>query len=138
MQINSFIGRAASSPTVTGAGDNAVAKFVLISNEYAGKDKDSGESKERAVSLRFTAFGKMGETLAKNVMKGDQLIVDYRIENNNWTDKDQQEQYGYNFVVKGFEFGAPGEAKRAQLAGNVSHAKPAPQEKGGKGSRAKG
>jgi single-strand DNA-binding protein len=47
-------------------------------------------------------------------MKGDQLIVDYRIENNNFQ-KDGEDVYGYNFVVEDFTFGAPGKEKREQF-----------------------
>ena len=48
------------------------------------------------------------------ILKGDQLIVDYRIENNNFQ-KDGEDVYGYNFVVEDFTFGAPGKEKREQF-----------------------
>ncbi|MBE0437211.1 MAG: single-stranded DNA-binding protein, partial [Methylomicrobium sp.] len=38
MQQNIFIGNLAKVATVTGTGDRAVARFTLISNEYAGRD----------------------------------------------------------------------------------------------------
>lgn len=110
-----FEGRVASAPVLSNHGDTKVTKFTLIRNEYAGKD-DGGDRRERSVSIQFTAFGQRGEAIAKHAMKGDQLIVMARLSNNNFTDGDGVERYGYNFVVEDFTFGAPGEAKRAQLA----------------------
>jgi single-strand DNA-binding protein len=110
-----FTGRVAKAVTLSGQGDRAVAKFTLIRNQYAGKD-EGGETLEKTVAVQFTAFRKKAEALAKNVFKGDQLIIVARVENNNYTDKDGVDQYDFNFVVDDFDFGAPGEAKRAELA----------------------
>lgn len=113
MQSNMFTGNLASAPVLTGSGERAVCKFTLISNEYAGKD-EGGAAKERAVSIQFTAFRGKAEAIAKNALKGDQLIVTHRIENNNYQ-KAGEDVYGYNFVVDDFAFGAPGKAKREQF-----------------------
>ena len=114
MQSNVFVGNLAKAPTQTGSGDRAVVKFTLISNEYAGRDQQTGEARERSVSIQFTAFRGKGEALAKNSAKGDQLIVTYRIENNDYG-KNGETVYGYNFIVDDFQFGAPGKAKREQF-----------------------
>lgn len=110
-----FSGRHAKAVTLTGHGDKAVAKFTLIRNQYAGKDEESGESLERTVAVQFTAFRKKAEAIAKNFFKGDQMVVVARVENNNY-EKDGVEHFGFNFVVDDFDFGAPGEEKRAELA----------------------
>jgi single-strand DNA-binding protein len=57
----------------------------------------------------------LGEAIAKNVRKGDQLIVEARIRANNWTDKQGEKQYDHSFIVQGFRFGAPGRAKREEF-----------------------
>lgn len=114
MQKNIFVGNLAKSVALSGAGDRAVARFTLITNEYAGRDKETGQPRERSVSIQFTAFRAKAEAIARNAMKGDQLIVDYRVENNNYT-KDGEDVYGYNFVVEDFKFGAPGKEKREQF-----------------------
>lgn len=114
MNVNIFVGRVAKAVTLTGNGDKAVAKFTLMDNEYAGKD-GGGETKERVVAIPFTAFSRRAEAIAKNVHVGDQLIVQYRVANNNYTDKDQKEHYGFEFIVEDFKFGAPGAAKRELL-----------------------
>jgi single-strand DNA-binding protein len=115
MQRNVFVGNLARPATLTGAGDRAVARFTLIANEYAGKDRETGNARERSVAIQFTAFRQKAEAIAKNVLKGDQLIVDYRIENNDYEKTPGETVYGYNFIVEDFAFGAPGKEKREQF-----------------------
>ncbi|WP_281661187.1 single-stranded DNA-binding protein [Microvirgula aerodenitrificans] len=115
MQKNVFIGNLARAVAVTGTGDRAVARFTLIANEYAGKDKETGKTRERSVAIQFTAFRSKAEAIAKNAMRGDQLIVDYRVENNEY-EKAGEIVYGYNFILEDFVFGAPGKEKREQFS----------------------
>lgn len=115
MQANVFGGKLAKAATVSGTGNKAVTRFTLITNEYAGKDSETQEARERVVSLQFTALGAKGETIARTCCKGDQLFINYRVENNNY-EKAGETIYSYNFVVESFEYGAPGREKREQLA----------------------
>jgi len=110
-----FTGRAAAAPELNAYGDTKVARFRLIRNDYAGKD-ENGERREKQVTIPFTAFGGMAETLAKNVMTGDQLVIEAKISNNNFTDGEGKERYDYNFEVVAFDYGAPGAEKRKKLA----------------------
>jgi single-strand DNA-binding protein len=117
--MNSFtltaVGNLARNPELTAKGDVTYARFCLVGNDYAGRD-DSGNNREVTTALWFVAFEDLGEAIAKNVRKGDQLIVLAHVRSNNWTDKDGEKQYDYSFVVEGFKFGAPGKAKREELA----------------------
>jgi single-strand DNA-binding protein len=88
--------------------------FCLVGNDYAGKDEE-GSAREVVTTLWFVAFGSLGEAIAKNARKGDQLIVEARIRSNNWTDKQGGKQYDHSFIVQGFRFGAPGRAKREEF-----------------------
>lgn len=114
MQHNLFIGRAAEAPTLQGSGDKAICRFTLIANEYAGKD-EGGVAREKVVIIPFTAFNTTAENIAKHVMKGDELKVTYRIENNNYIDSKQNDVYSFNFIIEGFDFGQPGTLKREKL-----------------------
>jgi single-strand DNA-binding protein len=118
--MNSFtvtaIGNIAKNPELVAKGDNVYTRFCLIGNDYAGKDED-GAAREVVTSLWFVAFGSLGEAIARNSRKGDQLILDARIRANNWTDEQGERQYDHSFVVEGFRFGAPGKIKREELDG---------------------
>jgi single-strand DNA-binding protein len=118
--MNSFtvtaIGNIAKNPELVAKGDNVYTRFCLIGNDYAGKDED-GAAREVVTSLWFVAFGSLGEAIARNARKGDQLILDARIRANNWTDEQGERQYDHSFVVEGFRFGAPGKIKREELDG---------------------
>ena len=117
--MNSFtltaIGNLARDPELAVKGDTTYAKICLIGNDYAGKD-DQGNSREAATTVWFVAFENLGEAIARNARKGDQLIVQAQMRADNWTDKEGEKQYDYSFVVQNFRFGAPGKAKREQLA----------------------
>jgi len=117
--MNSFtvtaIGNLAKNPETNAKGDTSYTRFCLVGNDYAGKDED-GNPREAATSLWFVAFDALGEVIAKNALKGDQLIVQAQIRANNWTDRDGEKQYDHTFVVQSFKFGAPGRAKREELA----------------------
>lgn len=116
--MNSFevcaIGNLAKNPELITKGDTSYARFCLIGNDYGGKEED-GAAREVVTSLWFVAFGGLGDALASNARKGDQLIIRARIRSNNWTDSQGEKQYDYSFVVEGFRFGAPGRVKRDEF-----------------------
>jgi single-strand DNA-binding protein len=116
--MNSFtltaVGNLARNPELVAKSDTLYTRFCLVGNDYAGRDEE-GAAREVVTSLWFVAFGALGEALAKNARKGDQLMVAARVRANNWTDKQGEKQYDHTFVVEGFRFGAPGPAKRAEF-----------------------
>jgi single-strand DNA-binding protein len=117
--MNSFnitaVGNLAKNPELAVKGDTTYTRFCLVGNDYAGKD-EQGNAREVTTSLWFVAFENLGESIAKNARKGDQLIVQAHVRSNNWTDKDGERQYDHSFVVQSFRFGAPGRVKREEFA----------------------
>jgi single-strand DNA-binding protein len=117
--MNSFtltaVGNLAKDPELTVKGDMTYTRFCLVGNDYAGKD-EHGNNREVTTALWFVAFEGLGEAIAKNVRKGDQLTILAQVRSNNWTDKDGEKQYDHSFVVQGFKFGAPGKVKREELS----------------------
>lgn len=111
-----FDGRMAAAAEVRTTANAKVCKFRLIRNEHTGTNDDGSRRDPRTVAVNFTAFGSKGEVIAQHVRKGDQLFVEARIENNNYTDGDGREHYEQSFIVQDFDFGAPGEATRAVIA----------------------
>lgn len=116
--MNSFtltaVGNLARNPELVAKNDTSYARFCLVGNDYAGKD-EGGASREVTTSLWFVAFGAMGEALARNARKGDQLFVEAKVRANNSTDKQGEKQYDHSFILSGFRFGAPGKIKREEL-----------------------
>jgi single-strand DNA-binding protein len=116
--MNSFevcaVGNLARNPELVSKSGTSYTRFCLIGNDYGGRE-DDGSAREVVTSLWFVAFGPLGEAIAANARKGDQLIVRARIRANNWTDDQGEKQYDYSFVVDGFRFGAPGRAKRDEF-----------------------
>lgn len=101
------VGRLSADPTTGPKGD---VHFALIGEDYAGKGAEVVTT-----TVYFVAFGILGETLARQSKKGDQLILDAQMRANNYT-KDGKTVYAHTFVVQGFRFGSPGRAKREALA----------------------
>jgi single-strand DNA-binding protein len=117
--MNSFnltaVGNLSKDPEHAVKGDTTYTKFCLVGNDYAGKD-EQGNSREIVTTLWFVAFDGLGEAIAKNARRGDQLIVYAQLRSDNWTDKDGEKHYDHSFIVQGFRFGAPGRVKREELA----------------------
>jgi single-strand DNA-binding protein len=117
--MNSFtvtaVGNLAKDPESAVKGDTSYTKICLVGNDYAGKD-EQGNAREAVTSLYLVAFESLGEVIAKNARKGDQLIVQAQIRDNTWTDKEGEKQYDHSFVIQSFRFGAPGKIKREEMA----------------------
>ena len=117
--MNSFtvtaVGNLARDPESAVKGDTTYTRICLVGNDYAGKD-DQGNARETVTSLWFVAFESIGEAIAKNTRKGDQLILQAHIRANNWTDKEGEKQYDHSFIIQNFRFGAPGKIRREELA----------------------
>jgi single-strand DNA-binding protein len=117
--MNSFtvtaVGNLARDPELAVKGDATYTRICLIGNDYAGKD-DHGHARELTTSMDFVAFDAIGEAIAKNCRKGDQLILQAQVRANNWTDKAGEKRYEHSNIVQNFRFGAPGRAKREEFA----------------------
>jgi single-strand DNA-binding protein len=119
MAMNSFtliaVGNLAKDPELVLKGDTAYTRMCLVGNDFAGNDT-GGHSRAACISVWFIAFESLGEAIARNARKGDQLIVQAQIRANNWIHRDGEKQYDHSYVVQGFRFGAPGKAKREERA----------------------
>ena len=121
------VGNLARNPELVAKGDVLYAKFLLVGNDYAGRDAE-GAALEAVTTLWFTAFGAVGEAIAKNALKGDQLIVEAHVESDNWVDKQGGKQYDHSFVLDSFRFGAPGPAKREEFDAQRGRVRELPEE----------
>jgi single-stranded DNA-binding protein len=96
------VGNLARTPELESKSGASYARFCLVGNDYVGKDEE-GSPRELTTSLWFVAFGTLGESLARNTRKGDQLFIEAHVRASNWTDKQGEKQYDYSFIVGGQE-----------------------------------
>ena len=76
-------------------------KFSLADEKW-----NINPEKIKTLFLSFSAFGSTAKYIKSNIKKGDQVIINYNIANNNFKDKEAgKDIYGYNFYVNSVERG---------------------------------
>ena len=101
-----LIGRTCGKPELKSlpSGTNVVS-FSLATNRV-WKDKD-GEKQEETTFHNIIAFGKTADTIAQYVEKGQELMIEGRIQNRSWEDKESgQKKYRSEVMLENFQFGA--------------------------------
>ena len=98
--------------------EGKVAKAVLtaISNQHRGSGEDR---EERAVSIRWTLWGKQAEHAAEYLGKGSHVNLVGRLHNNNYQDAEGGEVYAIEFTVEDIDYldsRAESEARRSRNA----------------------
>jgi single-strand DNA-binding protein len=79
-----------------------VASFSIATSEN-WKDKSSGEKKERTEWHRISVLNdKLVEVVERYVKKGSKLYIEGQLETRKWTDKDGQEKYTTEVVLRPF------------------------------------
>lgn len=111
-----FMGRLTAPGEIRySSGENAtcIANFNLaVDKRFKKRDNPDAPT---ADFFRITAIGKLGEFVEKYLHQGTKIVVDGRIENNNYTNKDGQKVYGFQFIAENIEFA---ESKKAQEESN--------------------
>jgi len=88
-------------------GGTTIGKSAIAYNERRGNE-------DRATFIDFTAFGKTAETLAKYLHKGSAVLLEGKIQQDNWTTDDGKKRSKLAMVVDRFAFlgrdagGSPG------------------------------
>lgn len=112
-----FMGRLTAEPEIRyTSGDNAmcIANFNLaVDKRFKKKDAPDAPT---ADFFRITAMGKLGEFSEKYLHKGTKILMEGRVENNNYTNKDGVKVYGFQFVAENIEFA---ESKKAAESNGV-------------------
>jgi single-strand DNA-binding protein len=94
------IGTLGKDPEVRQVGDTRVASLSLATNE-TWKDKSTGEKKEKTEWHRITVWGDgLCGVLEKYSSKGDRLYIEGQLETRKWQDKDGQDRYTTEIVVR--------------------------------------
>lgn len=118
MNVTTMIARLTKDVDITysqGQNSTAIAKFsVACDRDY----KRDGEP--TADFYNCISFGKLAETIEKYAgTKGTQIGLEGRFQNNNWTDKDGNKHYDFQFMVSKITF-------IGSKSSNNNQSKPAP------------
>ena len=98
-----LIGNAGSDPEIkTLANDNKMARFSLATNDSYTNQK--GERVEETQWHRILAWGKTAEIIEKEVKKGRRMILNGKLANNSWEDKDGNKRQSVEVVVNEIAF----------------------------------
>lgn len=93
----SLIGNLGRDPEVRYTQDGlAVTNFSMAVSE---KFKEKGESKERTLWFKVTAFGKLGEICGQYLTKGKQVYIEGRLQTSEWTDKEGKNRFSLEVVA---------------------------------------
>lgn len=106
MNLNKLqiIGRVTRQPELKTFDSGAVLTSFSIATNNIYKNK-AGEKVEETEFHNITAFGKVAETIAKYVIKGQELYVCGRIKTNTY-EKEGQKHYSTKVILETFQFGA--------------------------------
>lgn len=97
-----FMGRLTKDPEnrVTPNTNTAVTTFsIAVNRRFADQN---GERKTDFFNL--TAYGKLAEFCAKYYRKGQQVLVEGRIQNRSWDDQNGQKRYATDFIIENAYF----------------------------------
>jgi single-strand DNA-binding protein len=105
MSVNKaiIIGNVGKDPEIRSmqSGDK-VASFSLATSE-SWKDKASGERKEKTEWHRVSVFNQgLIKVVEQYVTKGSRIYIEGQLETRKWTDKDGQEKYTTEIVLRPF------------------------------------
>ncbi|HVD46055.1 MAG TPA: single-stranded DNA-binding protein [Candidatus Limnocylindria bacterium] len=94
-----LVGNLAADPDVKATPKGTyVAKLVLATNTYAGKD-DDGNSKEETEFHHMVVFGKRAEFAGQYLRKGRLMYADGRLKTTSWVDSAGLKHYRTEVVV---------------------------------------
>lgn len=118
-----LIGHLGSDPesrfTTSGS---AVTNFNLATNE--SWQSADGETKDKTEWHRVVIFGKMAETAAEYLKKGQLIYIEGRLQTRSWEDKDKVKRYTTEVLCDGFTMLGPkrdssgGEAQQTDDSGD--------------------
>jgi single-strand DNA-binding protein len=94
-------GRLCADPEVrVGTSGSAITSFNLAVDRRFKRDGDAD-----ADFFKCVAFGKTAEFIEHYFHKGNKILIEGEVRNNNYTDKDGKMVYGTQILINAVEFG---------------------------------
>jgi single-strand DNA-binding protein len=96
-----LIGNVGKDPEIRSFQNGGKVANLTLATSESWKDKESGERKERTEwhRISITNDGLVG-VVEKYVKKGAKLYIEGQLETRKWTDKDGQEKYSTEIVLR--------------------------------------
>lgn len=91
-----FTGRLTADPEQRQSGDTTITRFNLAVDRRGKRDE--------ADFFSCTAFNKLAEFAKNYLVKGTKILLEGRIQNNNYTDRDGKKVYGFQVIADSIEF----------------------------------
>lgn len=98
-----LIGRLTRDPELKFTPTNTPIASFSIANNKSWKAQN-GEKKENCSFFNCIAWGKTGEIIAQYFKKGQRIIVEGRLQQRSWDDKDGNRRSVVEVVVENFQF----------------------------------
>lgn len=93
-----FLGRLTKDPEVryTSGNNTQVTAFTIaVNRKYVAQGAE-----RQSDFFNLSAFGKMAEFVSKYFTKGQQILVEGRIQNRTWEDQTGAKRYATDFIVE--------------------------------------
>lgn len=97
-----LLGRLGQEPELKYAKSGTAILTVSLATSDAYKEND--EWKERTEWHSIVMFGRRAETIAEYCSKGDQLLVEGKLQTQKWQDKDGNDRYKTEVISQQVEF----------------------------------
>ena len=107
-------GRLVADPEVRTVGEDVHVVTVRLAVDRDRVNKETGE--READFLDVVAWRGQADFIAKFFSKGDQVIVDGRLQSRNWTDKDGNKRTSIEIVADNLYFSGPKKVSSGQDA----------------------
>ncbi len=121
-----LMGNLTADPEVrtTPSGQSVTSFSLAVNRTFRGSD---GNRREETSFINCTAWGNTGETIAKYVGKGRQLLVSGRLQQRSWEDKETgKRRSAIDVIVEEFSFVNDGRGSGANAAGGNQKASSQP------------
>ena len=122
VNIVTFAGNLTRDPESRDTGSTSVVGFTLANTR---KFKSGNETKEETAFLDVEAWGKTGEMVAQYLTKGQPCLVEGRLKQEQWQDKDGNRRTKIKIVAERVHF--LGGKRQAGDGGDGGQESPAPQ-----------
>lgn len=126
-----IIGNLAQDPKISTTANGKIARLRVLTSSYY-KDKSTGEGKENTQGHEVVVFNERAVEIIENyARKGDHVFVEGALETRKWKDKDENDRYSTEVVVRPYG----GDFKRINTTASEGGSNDRDDDRGGSNSR---